>query len=48
MSDLKWTTDDKTAAYVKLLTQKTAEQFLAEMTSKCASKGMFEVKIVGD
>lgn len=48
MSDLKWTTDDKTAAYVKLLTQKTAEQFLAEMTSKCASKGMFEVKMVGE
>ena len=48
MSDLKWTSDDKAAAYVKLLSQQSAEAFNQDITAKLGSAGMFQVKIVGD
>ena len=41
MSDLKWTSDDKTSAYVKLLSQKTPEAFRDEMTAKLGTQNLF-------
>ena len=47
MSDLKWTSDDKTSAYVKLLAQEqTPEAFYAAFIAKLGSQNLFGVKMI--
>ena len=47
MSDLKWTSDDKTSAYVKLLAQEqTPEDFYAAFMKKIGAQKLFEVKML--
>ena len=47
MSDLKWTSDDKTSAYVKLLAQEqTPEDFYAAFMAKVGAQKLFEVKML--
>lgn len=47
MSDLKWTSDDKTSAYVKLLTQEQSpEEFYSGLMAKIGPQNLFEVKML--
>ena len=47
MSDLKWTSDDMTSAYVKLLAQEqTAEDFYTAFMAKVGAQKLFEVKML--
>ena len=47
MSDLKWTSDDMTSAYVKLLAQEqTAEDFYTAFMAKIGAQKLFEVKML--